>query len=127
MDIRIALEMLIEMLTICLHRIGDLTKPNNEEDDLEEDIGPLAIQVIMVDIVAQQMKLNEINIPEMSAYSSQLFTVMSLILQYPEGESKLDAHTCQNPDTDQFSDCIRCQQAAFLYQVSQQKPFLTIE
>lgn len=64
------------------------------------------------------MKLNEMNTPEMSVYTNQLFTVMSLILQYPEGDSKLDAHTCQNPESDQFSDCIRCQQASFLYQVN---------
>lgn len=50
--------MLLEMLTICLHRIDSLVKPENEEDDLEEDIGPLAIQVIMVDIIAQQVILH---------------------------------------------------------------------
>lgn len=58
MDIRIALEMLLEMLTLCLTRIDNLTKPqNDEENDLEEDIGPLAIQVIMVDIIVQQASL----------------------------------------------------------------------
>lgn len=63
------------------------------------------------------MKLNEISTSEMSVYTNQLFIVMSLILQYPDGSSKLDAHTCQNSESDQFSDCIRCQQACFLYQV----------
>lgn len=55
MDIRISLEMLLEMLTPCLNRITDLVKPQNE-DDLEEDIGPLAIQVVAVDIIAQQVQ-----------------------------------------------------------------------
>jgi hypothetical protein len=58
MDIKISMEMLLEMLTICLHRIDSMVKPENEEDDLEEDIGPLAIQVIMVDIIAQQVILH---------------------------------------------------------------------
>ncbi|KAI6201724.1 Uncoordinated protein 79 [Aphelenchoides besseyi] len=120
MDIRITMEMLIEMLTLALNRVDDLVKPHNEENDLEEYIGPLAIQVIMVDIIAQQMKLNEMNIPEMSTYANKMFNVMGLILQYPDGKSKLDAHSCQNPETDQFSDCIRCQQAAFLYQIIMQ-------
>ncbi|KAI6239067.1 Uncoordinated protein 79 [Aphelenchoides fujianensis] len=120
MDIRITMEMLMEMLTIVLNRANELVKPHDEENDLEEDIGPLAIQVIMVDIIAQQMKLNEINTPEMTTHASKLFLVMSLILQYPDGETKLDAHSCQNPETDQFSDCIRCQQAAFLYQIIMQ-------
>lgn len=118
MDIRLPIEMLMEMLTLCLNRIGDIVKPHNEEDDLKEDIGPLAIQVIMVDIIAQQMKLNEITSPELNSNTNQLFTIMGLILQYPEGDSKLDAHTCNNPDSDQFSDCIRCQQASFLYQAT---------
>lgn len=57
MDIRIAMEMLMEMLTVCLNRVDTLEKPQNEEDDLDEDIGPLAIQVIMVDIIAQQVNI----------------------------------------------------------------------
>lgn len=39
----------------------------------------------------------------MTVYTNQLFRVMSLILQYPDGSSKLDDHTCQNPESDQFS------------------------
>jgi hypothetical protein len=46
MDIRISIEMLMEMLTLCLNRIDDLVKPHNEEDDLKEDVGPLAIQLV---------------------------------------------------------------------------------
>lgn len=70
-------------------------------------------------VVALQMKLNDVS-NEQSEYADQLFVVLSLIMQYPEGSTRLDQHSCQNPDTDQFSDCIRCQQAAFLYQIVMQ-------
>ncbi|CAD5216887.1 unnamed protein product [Bursaphelenchus okinawaensis] len=119
MDIRISMDMILEMATICLRRSHEIKPTANVEDDLDEDIGPMAVQVVMVDIVAQQMKLNE-GSNELNDYTDQLFVVMALIMQYPEGTSKYDLHSCQNPEADQFSDCIRCQQAVYLYQIVMQ-------
>uniref|UniRef100_A0A1I7SQ44 Uncoordinated protein 79 n=2 Tax=Bursaphelenchus xylophilus TaxID=6326 RepID=A0A1I7SQ44_BURXY len=119
MDIRISMDMILEMATLCLRRSHEIRPQINPEDDLDEDIGPMAVQVVMVDIIAQQMKLNE-GSNELNDHKDQLFVVMALIMQYPEGTSKFDSHSCQNPEADQFSDCIRCQQAVYLYQIVMQ-------
>lgn len=55
MDIRISMDMLIDMATVCLKRTHEIRPRKEEEDDLDEDVGPLALQVVMVDIIAQQV------------------------------------------------------------------------
>lgn len=55
MDIRVSMDMLLEMSAICLKRTHELKPPKDIEDDLDEDIGPLAIQVVLMDIIAQQV------------------------------------------------------------------------
>lgn len=56
MNIRIELDLILEMLNDCVRTPSNVAiSQRNEENDLEEDIGPLAAQVIMVDILAQQV------------------------------------------------------------------------
>ena len=51
--------MVFDMFIECLKRLPDLNFPiKNEENDLEEDPGPLAVQVVMVDIISQQVRSN---------------------------------------------------------------------
>uniref|UniRef100_A0A914CGD5 Uncoordinated protein 79 n=1 Tax=Acrobeloides nanus TaxID=290746 RepID=A0A914CGD5_9BILA len=120
MDITMSLNMVFDMFIECLKRLPDLNFPiKNEENDLEEDPGPLAVQVVMVDIISQQMRLNEISPHEVATITDLLFSTASLLLQYPIRQIG-DEHTCQNPETDQFSDCVRCQQSVFLYQILMQ-------
>uniref|UniRef100_A0A183BT47 Protein unc-79 homolog n=1 Tax=Globodera pallida TaxID=36090 RepID=A0A183BT47_GLOPA len=85
--------------------------------------GPLAVQLIMTDILAQQIRLaggpsvlNEKNM-------ERLFSVIAQLFRYhPEAvfEEQGWRHNCKDPDSDQFVDCLRCQQALFLYQVLHQ-------
>ncbi|KAE9556072.1 hypothetical protein FO519_000706 [Halicephalobus sp. NKZ332] len=114
MDITMSLKMILSMFHSCLIRMIYLAPPNNKENDLEDDAGPLAVQVLMISIISQQIKLNENNLLEIQSLADELYSTASLLLQYP---TTFDEHTCQNPETDQFSDCIRCQQAAFLFQI----------
>lgn len=116
MDITLSFKMILTMFQGCLSRLSTVThSPTQNENDLEENPGPLAIQVVMISIVSQQMKLNENNNnQESQIIMEQLFATCSLLLQYP---NQAEEHTCQNPETDQYSDCVRCQQAAFLYQI----------
>ena len=109
-----SLKMILGMFYSCLVKMPYLVPPNNKENDLEEDPGPLAIQVLMISIISQQIKLNENNLLEIQSLADELYSTSSLLLQYP---TTFDEHSCQNPETDQFSDCVRCQQAAFLYQI----------
>ena len=51
-----------------------------------------------------------------------LFSVIASLLAYQHEEHFIEEgwpHTCKDPDGDQFADCLRCQQALFLYQVVQ--------
>ena len=115
MDITLSLKMILTMFQGCLAKlINVVPSPSQNENDLEENPGPLAIQVVMISIISQQMKLNENNNQDNQAMMEQLFATCSLLLQYPTSNEE---HTCQNPETDQYSDCVRCQQAAFLYQI----------
>uniref|UniRef100_A0A915E3W4 Uncoordinated protein 79 n=1 Tax=Ditylenchus dipsaci TaxID=166011 RepID=A0A915E3W4_9BILA len=118
-NIRISLHMLLDMFVESLQKMRQFKiASKNEENDLDED-GPLAIEVIMVDVIAQQVKLNEIDPYETNSVTDQMFSTSALLLQYlDESEGTVQQrHSCQNPETDQFSDCQRCQQSAFLYQV----------
>uniref|UniRef100_A0A914HRQ7 Uncharacterized protein n=1 Tax=Globodera rostochiensis TaxID=31243 RepID=A0A914HRQ7_GLORO len=77
----------------------------------------------MTDILAQQIRLaggpsvlNEKNM-------ERLFSVIAQLFRYhPEAvfEEQGWRHNCKDPDSDQFVDCLRCQQALFLYQVLHQ-------
>uniref|UniRef100_A0A7E4W212 Protein unc-79 homolog n=1 Tax=Panagrellus redivivus TaxID=6233 RepID=A0A7E4W212_PANRE len=117
MDITVSLTMILSMFQNCLTRVNEIAPPpSNKENDLEEDPGPLAVQVIMISIISQQMKLNETTQSEKPALMEQLFATASLLLNYPTN-AKRDDHSCQNPETDQYSDCVRCQQASYLYQI----------
>lgn len=58
--------------------------------------------------------MNEVGCHEMGAITEQMFACVALLLQYKVDPS---THSCQNPETDQFSDCLPCQQSGFLYQV----------
>ncbi|KAI1729072.1 cation-channel complex subunit UNC-79 domain-containing protein [Ditylenchus destructor] len=125
-NIRISLTMLLDMFLECLTRLRQTKicvladESICSDDHLDGGVGPLALEVVMVDVIAQQINLSEIGPHEMSTLVQQhFFTVAALLLQYPP-ESEQPAqhqHSCQNPDTDQHADCQRCQQSAFLYQV----------
>lgn len=52
--------------------------------------------------------------------TERLFGVIAQLFQYHSEEVFEEqgwGHTCNDPEGDQFADCIRCQQALFLYQV----------
>ncbi|KAI1721489.1 cation-channel complex subunit UNC-79 domain-containing protein [Ditylenchus destructor] len=125
-NIRISLAMLLDMFLECLTRMRQnkicmlADESSCSDDHLDGGVGPLALEVVMVDVIAQQINLSEIGPHEMSTLvQQQFFSVAALLLQYP-AESDQPAqhqHSCQNPDTDQHADCQRCQQSAFLYQV----------
>ncbi|KAL3120700.1 hypothetical protein niasHT_007992 [Heterodera trifolii] len=167
-DIRISLDLLLEVFSSSLQRLpaplpasvqfdqsatepsqpmgeggggidNNSTKEEKTDGEREEDetkretddergtppppTGPLAVQLIMTDILAQQITLaggpsalNEQN-------TERLFSVIARLFRY-HSETVLEeqgwAHNCQKADSDQFVDCIRCQQALFLYQVIHQ-------
>jgi hypothetical protein len=49
-----------------------------------------------------------------------LFSVMALLLEYQPEDNFIKngwSHNCKDPEGDQFVDCLRCQQALFMYQV----------
>lgn len=135
LNIRIPLLMILDMFLNGLKQLHTLVIPSDEENDFEENLGPLAAEVIMVDIIAQQVYLiffclfcitlklfikvvlNEIKSHDTSTVIiEQMFDVFAQLLRYSQNAK--NKHSCQNPETDQFSDCVPCQQASFLYQVN---------
>lgn len=56
MDIKISLSLIFNLLIECLNKIHQILLPlKSEENDLKEDNGPLGLEVIIVDIIAQQV------------------------------------------------------------------------
>lgn len=58
MNIKITLTLLLDLLMNCLNKIHQikLTMPNVENDLKNNNNGPLGIEVIIVDIIAQQVE-----------------------------------------------------------------------
>lgn len=66
-------------------------------------------------IIFFKVILNEIKSHEVESVTiEKMFETFAQILQYSQNDNE---HSCQNSETDQFSDCILCQKTSFLYQV----------
>ncbi|VDK24942.1 unnamed protein product, partial [Anisakis simplex] len=111
MEICIPLTLLLDAFSECVLRLSQIELSPVTENDLEE--GRIAAQVAMIDIIAQQLRMNEIGVHEISALTEHIFSTCANLLQnhFARGE-----HTCNNPEMDGFLDCSACQQAAFVYQ-----------
>ena len=116
---------------------GQEHPPKQPVEQQPMPMGPLAAQLIMTDILAQQVytvvHCNEVysNIfiqiklaggsnALSSSLLERLFSVITALLHYQSEEQFIQqgwVHSCKEPDGDQFADCLRCQQALFLYQV----------
>ncbi|KAF7625931.1 hypothetical protein Mgra_00009878 [Meloidogyne graminicola] len=97
-----------------------------EEKKIDENIqqtfeGPMSAQLIMTDILAQQIKLaGGASVMTCETLLEQLFSIIAALLEYQSEENFIKNgwhHSCRDPEGDQFADCLRCQQALFLYQV----------
>ncbi|CAK5107903.1 unnamed protein product [Meloidogyne enterolobii] len=162
-DIRISLELLLEMFSISLRQIplptsgelliqqkqpqhrdneskpvdgvnSGLASPESRENKIMEEEepesaensqqtleGPMAAQLVMTDILAQQIKLaGGASAMTSASLLEHLFSLIAALLEYQPEERFIEngwPHTCRDPEGDQFADCLRCQQALFLYQV----------
>uniref|UniRef100_A0A915CI63 Uncoordinated protein 79 n=1 Tax=Parascaris univalens TaxID=6257 RepID=A0A915CI63_PARUN len=111
MEICIPLTLLLDAFSRCVVRLSQIETSPSSENDLEE--GRIAAQVAMVDIIAQQLKMTEMSVHEISALTEHIFSTCADLLQnrFARGE-----HSCDNPEMDGFLDCSACQQSAFVYQ-----------
>uniref|UniRef100_A0A1I8BP22 Uncharacterized protein n=1 Tax=Meloidogyne hapla TaxID=6305 RepID=A0A1I8BP22_MELHA len=94
---------------------------DNEEKSQQTLEGPMAAQLVMTDILAQQIKLaGGASAMTSESLLEHLFSLIATLLEYQPEEKFIEngwPHTCRDPEGDQFADCLRCQQALFLYQV----------
>uniref|UniRef100_A0A914MJ01 Uncoordinated protein 79 n=1 Tax=Meloidogyne incognita TaxID=6306 RepID=A0A914MJ01_MELIC len=103
------------------NKIVEEEEPENAESSQQTLEGPMAAQLVMTDILAQQIKLAG-GASAMTSVSllEYLFSLIAALLEYQPEERFTEngwTHTCKDPEGDQFADCLRCQQALFLYQV----------
>jgi len=104
------------------NKIVEEEEPENAESSQQTLEGPMAAQLVMTDILAQQIKLAG-GASAMTSVSllEYLFSLIAALLEYQPEERFTEngwTHTCKDPEGDQFADCLRCQQALFLYQVN---------
>uniref|UniRef100_A0A158PBJ8 Protein unc-79 homolog n=1 Tax=Angiostrongylus cantonensis TaxID=6313 RepID=A0A158PBJ8_ANGCA len=117
LEISIPLNMLLENFSIALGGLSAMEIPQLEQNDLEDD--SISIHIVIIDILVLQvlnnfLRLNEIVAHEQSPLTEKLFECVSLLLSVP---LRTTDHECKNPELDGFADCSACQQAAFLHQM----------
>ncbi|VDN58014.1 unnamed protein product, partial [Dracunculus medinensis] len=117
MDISIPLNLLLEAFSKCAIRLAEIEKisDDNNENDLED--GRIAVHVTLIDIIALQMKLNDIGVHEIANVAEEIFSTCAYLLKKPFARGE---HSCTNPEADEFLDCSPCQQSAFVYQTVSQ-------
>ncbi|CAK5086583.1 unnamed protein product [Meloidogyne enterolobii] len=103
------------------NKIVEDEEPENAENSQQTLEGPMAAQLVMTDILAQQIKLaGGASAMTSASLLEHLFSLIAALLEYQPEERFIEngwPHTCRDPEGDQFADCLRCQQALFLYQV----------